>query len=119
MLTFGLPFCDCYCYRFLGVSVHSNQFSLLVVLELIRLCLTAYTYDTCDIGTLPNQTYVNQTGPEAALTSNNGGVLSYLPGQRLSRCTCSGEDHPGPKLSDGTLRGRSAPEIDVIEAQVG
>lgn len=48
-----------------------------------------------------------------------GGALSYLPGQRLSRCTCSGESHPGPKHDDGTYVGRSAPEIDVFEAQVG
>lgn len=41
-----------------------------------------------------------------------------LPGQRLSRCTCPGEDHPGPKHKDGTFVGRSAPEIDIFEAQV-
>jgi hypothetical protein len=49
---------------------------------------------------------------------SNGGVLSYLPGQRLSRCTCPGESHPGPKHSDGTFVGRAAPEIDMFEAQV-
>ncbi|KAJ9101837.1 hypothetical protein QFC21_003177 [Naganishia friedmannii] len=104
--------------------IHDLNFKSGMLQSWNKLCFShgayieAYTYDTCDIGTLPNQTYVNQTGPEAALTSNNGGVLSYLPGQRLSRCTCSGEDHPGPKLSDGTLRGRAAPEIDVIEAQI-
>ncbi|KAJ3517199.1 hypothetical protein NLJ89_g646 [Agrocybe chaxingu] len=49
--------------------------------------------------------------------ASKGGVLSYLPGQRLSRCTCSGESHPGPKHSDGTFVGRSAPEIDIFEAQ--
>lgn len=48
----------------------------------------------------------------------NGGVLSYLPGQRLSRCTCPGESHPGPMHSDGTYVGRAAPEIDMFEAQV-
>ncbi|KAI5452688.1 hypothetical protein NCC49_000437 [Naganishia albida] len=99
-----------------GVNVLT--FALCVPLHPCLIVLRPYTYDTCDIGTLPNQTYVNQTGPEAALTSNNGGTLSYLPGQRLSRCTCDGEDHPGPKLSDGTYRGRAAPEIDVIEAQI-
>ena len=50
--------------------------------------------------------------------AGTGGVLSYLPGQRLSRCTCQGESHPGPKHKDGTFVGRSAPEIDVFEAQV-
>ena len=44
--------------------------------------------------------------------------MSFLPGQRLSRCTCKGESHPGPVHSDGTYVGRSAPEIDVFEAQV-
>ena len=47
-----------------------------------------------------------------------GGELSYLPGQRLSACTCPGEPHPGPQNRDGTFVGRSAPEIDVLEAQV-
>ena len=46
------------------------------------------------------------------------GALSFLQGQRLSRCTCKGESHPGPMHSDGTYVGRSAPEIDVFEAQV-
>ncbi|WWC67831.1 uncharacterized protein I206_101748 [Kwoniella pini CBS 10737] len=74
-----------------------------------------YTYDSCDIGTLANQTYVNQTGPDATLTTgSNSGPLSYLPGQRLSACTCAGEDHPGPNVGVG----RGAPEIDMIEAQV-
>jgi hypothetical protein len=59
----------------------------------------------------------NQTlngGPEAAL----GGELSYLPGQRLSACTCAGEAHPGPIRRDGSFAGRAAPEIDVLEALV-
>jgi hypothetical protein len=67
-----------------------------------------------------------------------------LPGQRLSACTCAvrgltfphlhrdalsansdrdglfqGESHPGPKRSDGSFVGRSAPEIDVFEATIG
>lgn len=74
-----------------------------------------YSYDTCDIGTLPNQTYVNGTGPIATLiTGSEGTPLSSLPGQRYSACTCPGEDHPGP--NNGV--GRAAPEIDLIEAQV-
>ncbi|KAF8905161.1 beta-glucan synthesis-associated [Mucidula mucida] len=78
-----------------------------------------YTYDSCDVGTAPNQT-VNGA-PEAALTSgyeSSNYALSYLPGQRLSRCTCPGESHPGPVHSDGTYVGRAAPEIDIFEAQV-
>ena len=76
-----------------------------------------YTYDSCDIGTLPNQTWPNGTGPEVSLTTGGegtGGTLSYLPGQKLSACTCPGEDHPGPDVSVG----RAAPEIDLIEAQI-
>jgi beta-glucanase (GH16 family) len=55
-----------------------------------------YTYQACDVGITPNQ------------SSPDG--LSKLPGQRLSSCTCDGEDHPTPG------RGRGAPEIDIIEA---
>jgi len=78
-----------------------------------------YTYDACDVGTLANQTL---NGLPVAATVNGDasrdGSLSYLPGQRLSRCTCDGESHPGPKHSDGTFVGRAAPEIDIFEAQV-
>ncbi|KAG1801866.1 glycoside hydrolase family 16 protein [Suillus variegatus] len=58
-----------------------------------------YTYDACDVGTAPNQTF-------------NGLPL------RLSRCTCKGESHPGPVHSDGTFVGRAAPEVDMFEARV-
>ncbi|PIL37320.1 hypothetical protein GSI_01013 [Ganoderma sinense ZZ0214-1] len=78
-----------------------------------------YTYDTCDIGTVKNQTIDNQ--PAAATVNGDtghNGILSFLPGQRLSRCTCDGEAHPGPKHSDGTFVGRAAPEIDMFEAQI-
>jgi len=78
-----------------------------------------YVYDSCDVGTVANQTH--NGGPKAALTGGdkyNGGSLSFLPGQRLSRCTCPGESHPGPMHSDGSFVGRSAPEIDIFEAQV-
>jgi beta-glucanase (GH16 family) len=79
-----------------------------------------YTYDACDVGTAPNQTF--NSLPIAATVNGDrsaGGALSYLPGQRLSRCTCPGESHPGPvHKKDGTYVGRSAPEIDVFEAQI-
>jgi beta-glucanase (GH16 family) len=79
------------------------------------LLTSRYTYDSCDVGTLANQTWPNGTSPEATLTTGaQDGPLSYLPGQRLSACTCPGEDHPGPDVSVG----RAAPEIDLIEAQV-
>ncbi|KAF9525037.1 beta-glucan synthesis-associated protein KRE6 [Crepidotus variabilis] len=83
--------------------------------------LWPYTYDSCDVGTLPNQTYPDGQRPLAAITSGDqgiGGSLSYLPGQRLSACTCPGESHPGPMRKDGTYVGRSAPEIDVVEATI-
>ncbi|KAG6821511.1 hypothetical protein H0H93_000020 [Arthromyces matolae] len=79
-----------------------------------------YTYDACDVGTAPNQTLNGQ--PYAATVDGDASyddVLSVLPGQRLSRCTCPDDpNHPGPKHSDGTFVGRAAPEIDVFEAQV-
>ncbi|KAJ3534230.1 hypothetical protein NMY22_g7012 [Coprinellus aureogranulatus] len=83
--------------------------------------LWPFSYDSCDVGTFPNQTYPGTATPEAAVTNGdpaNGDVLSYLPGQRLSACTCPGESHPGPMREDGTYVGRAAPEIDVIEAIV-
>ncbi|GAA5859034.1 hypothetical protein JCM8547_003976 [Rhodosporidiobolus lusitaniae] len=76
-----------------------------------------YSYSECDIGTLPNQTNVAGTGPAAALnTGTNDGTLSYLPGQKLSACTCPSDrdEHPGPDVTVG----RGAPEIDIIEAQM-
>jgi hypothetical protein len=62
--------------------------------------------------------------PEIATTSGPewspfNGSLSYLTGQRLSACTCPDDpSHPGPKKANGDWTGRSAPEIDLIEAQV-
>ncbi|GAA5823315.1 hypothetical protein JCM11251_007563 [Rhodosporidiobolus azoricus] len=74
-----------------------------------------YSYLACDIGTLPNQTNLEGTGPPAALnTGVDNGTLSFLPGQKLSACTCPGEDHPGPDVSVG----RGGGEIDIIEAQM-
>ncbi|KAG5724708.1 Beta-glucan synthesis-associated protein KRE6 [Termitomyces sp. T112] len=80
-----------------------------------------YSYDSCDVGTLPNQTYPGTQTPLAAVENGdpaNNNELSYLPGQRLSACTCSGESHPGPVRANGTYVGRAAPEIDVYEALV-
>ena len=89
-----------------------------------------YSYDQCDVGTTMNQTIYNSTYPNGypADTLNGGATmfnqkhntraLSFLPGQKLSACTCKGEDHPGPWLKDeNRYRGRAAPEIDVFEAQ--
>ncbi|KAK0483237.1 glycoside hydrolase family 16 protein [Armillaria novae-zelandiae] len=81
-----------------------------------------YTYDSCDIGTFPNQTLKDGSGPAAALHSDASRSkynyeLSWLSGQRLSACTCPSSDHPGPLLSSGAYRGRGAPEIDIFEAE--
>ncbi|KAI9513053.1 beta-glucan synthesis-associated [Russula earlei] len=76
-----------------------------------------YSYDSCDVGTVLNQTVNGQ--PHAATLAGDpyhGNALSYLQGQRLSRCSCPGSSHPGPMHSDGTYVGRSAPEIDIFEA---
>ena len=79
-----------------------------------------YSYNECDTGMLPNQTYVNGTGPPAALNANGlfsagyNNELSWLPGMRFPACTCPGEDHPGPNNNVG----RSAPELDILEAKV-
>ena len=76
--------------------------------------LWPYSYDSCDVGTLKNQSLDGK--PEVVLEP---ATLSYLPGQRLSRCTCENDDtHPGPKHDDGTWKGRAAPEIDMFEATV-
>ncbi|KDQ52324.1 glycoside hydrolase family 16 protein [Jaapia argillacea MUCL 33604] len=77
-----------------------------------------YSYDTCDLGTLPKQTLKDGSGPAAALHSDASGAttgnsLSSQPGQKLSACTCSGEDHPGPTTS----KGRGAPQIDILEVE--
>lgn len=77
-----------------------------------------YSYDSCDVGTFPNQTDKDGNPPLAA-TGNymHDGPISWLPGQRLSACTCSGSDHPGPS-KHGNPVGRAAPEIDILEAQI-
>lgn len=83
--------------------------------------LWPYSYDSCDVGTLPNQTYPGTATPLAAVQNGdpaNQNMLSYQPGQRLSACTCPGESHPGPMRADGSYVGRSAPEIDIFEAIV-
>lgn len=73
-----------------------------------------YSYDTCDVGTFPNQTNKDGTPAAAGTGGIGGGPLSFLPGQRVSACTCPGSDHPGPDVSVG----RGVPEIDILETQV-
>ena len=46
-----------------------------------------YSYDSCDLGTFPNQTAADGTPPEARTGGLGGTPLSYLPGQRTSSCT--------------------------------
>ncbi|KAF8584647.1 glycoside hydrolase family 16 protein [Ramaria rubella] len=80
--------------------------------------LWPYSYDACDTGTFPNQTDPGGQTPAAALHTDWGRSkynfeLSWLPGQRVSACTCPGSEHPGPNVGVG----RGAPEIDILEAQ--
>ncbi|KAJ7312606.1 beta-glucan synthesis-associated protein-domain-containing protein [Mycena albidolilacea] len=49
---------------------------------------------------------------------NKDAELSIFPGQRLN-CLFESKLHPGPKKPDGSFVGRSAPEIDVLEATIG
>jgi beta-glucanase (GH16 family) len=79
-----------------------------------------YTYDSCDVGTLANQSHNGVPSfTEAEGDKYNEYALSYLPGQRLSSCTCPDDPHhPGPKRKNGSFVGRSAPEIDMIEASI-
>ncbi|KAF8213898.1 beta-glucan synthesis-associated [Mycena galopus ATCC 62051] len=77
-----------------------------------------YTYNSCDVGTFPNQTLADGSGPAAAIDSaasqaKYDNKLSWLSGQKLSACSCPGSDHPGPSVSVG----RGAPEIDILEAE--
>ncbi|KAF8886596.1 beta-glucan synthesis-associated [Gymnopilus junonius] len=77
-----------------------------------------YTYDSCDVGTFPNQTLKDGSGPAAALHSDASRdkynfELSWLSGQRVSACSCPGSDHPGPAVNIG----RGAPEIDIFETE--
>lgn len=73
-----------------------------------------YSYDTCDVGTFINQTDHNGNPAVAATGGKDGAQLSFLPGQRLSACTCPGSDHPGPSVNTG----RGVPEIDIFETQI-
>lgn len=57
-----------------------------------------YSYNECDAGITANQSQADG--------------LSFLPGQKLNKCTCPGEDHPNPGV------GRGAPEIDILEGTV-
>lgn len=73
-----------------------------------------YSYDSCDLGTFPNQTTADGEPAAALEGSRSGTPVSYLPGQRVSACTCPGGDHPGPSNDIG----RGVPEIDIIEHQI-
>ncbi|GAA5839457.1 hypothetical protein JCM11251_002731 [Rhodosporidiobolus azoricus] len=81
-----------------------------------------YVYDTCDVGTLPNQTDPTTGLPDLDPSQGDkyaNGDLSHLKGQRFSRCTCPEEtDHPGPQYKNRTWKGRGASELDIFEATV-
>ncbi|KAF8964222.1 beta-glucan synthesis-associated protein-domain-containing protein [Flammula alnicola] len=73
-----------------------------------------YSYAACDLGTFPGQQDKSGNPTVASTGGLGGGVLSGLPGQKLSACTCPGSDHPGPSVNVG----RGVPEIDIIETRV-
>lgn len=79
-----------------------------------------YSYEACDIGTVPNQTENGFPDAQALQMGDKytDFYMSFQPGQRLSSCTCPGEPHPGPVHRDGTFTARSSPEIDMFEAQI-
>lgn len=105
------------------------------------------SYDTCDWGTLPNQTYMGQPAIAATAGGNSkyNNNISWLPGQRLSyvflhtflltshlffptdshavarrrSSTKSACTCPGEDHPGPTTSvGRGAPEIDIFEAQI-
>lgn len=67
-----------------------------------------YSYDSCDLGTFVSQQDQNGN-PTVEQQLGNDGTFSSLPGQKLSACTCPGEDHPGPNTGSG----RGVPEVDM------
>ncbi|EEB90334.1 hypothetical protein MPER_11470, partial [Moniliophthora perniciosa FA553] len=74
--------------------------------------LWPYSYDSCDVGTFPNQTDHNNE-PASAFFSDKSWPeydkkLSVLNGQRLRHDSGSNQQR---------FRGRGAPEIDIIEIQ--
>ena len=73
-----------------------------------------YSYDTCDLGTFPSQMTSDGTPVASATGGLKGNILSQLPGQKTSACSCPGSDHPGPSTSVG----RGVPEIDILESQI-
>lgn len=77
-----------------------------------------YSYNSCDSGILPNQTAPGRPGYDTVATHadkySKAVGLNWLSGMRTPACTCAGEDHPGPNVNVG----RSAPELDILEAQV-
>ena len=76
-----------------------------------------YSYDSCDLGIFPNQTNTDGTTPAAATENGDpkaDGALSYLRGQKLSKCPCKGEEHPNPASS---MHGRGAPQIDILNVE--
>ena len=74
-------------YRW-NVAVYARS-SLLPLINANVLNLILFRYDSCDVGTFPNQTDADGSGPAAALHSNASRALynfelSWLPGQRTS-----------------------------------
>ncbi|KNZ52052.1 uncharacterized protein VP01_370g1 [Puccinia sorghi] len=109
-----------------------------------------YSYDSCDVGAMPNQTDPKTGAPGStiltavrrvigarrkseislgilakglvgapALEKSKSCSRNLFPSRPSNVCGSSFEwhsSHPGPITSDGTYKGRSSPEIDMIEA---
>jgi beta-glucan synthesis-associated protein KRE6 len=61
---------------------------LLLAIHIADNCCITFRYNLCDVGTFPNQTLKDKSGPPAALQSNASRPkynyeLSWLSGQRL------------------------------------
>ena len=79
---------------------HTRKYSYVIPVSALTIARFP-RYDSCDVGTLPNQTWVNGTGPPAALSTTAGQAkynykLSYLTGQRLSYAISADSAFPYP-----------------------
>jgi hypothetical protein len=83
-------------YRYVSLLVETNPTCILFRFHPFPLVPSSngvlpfiFSYDSCDVGTFPNQTDADGLGPPAALFSNASREmynfsLSWLPGQRAS-----------------------------------
>ena len=85
---------------------------------------TSDSYNTCDLGTFPNQTLKDKSGPAAALHSDASRTkynmeLSWLPGQRarlVTSPTPSSRIHPGFSLAPALAQAQIIPDQLSLKA---